>query len=208
MALRLLTRATLPEATRYLARRDKDLAAIYKRFGVPPLWARRPGFDTLLQIILEQQVSLASARSIGNRLRQNIQPFTPERIIELGEDYLRTLGLTRQKAHYCVQLAEAFAEGRLEKIGRLPDEEVYARLVSIKGIGSWSANIYLLMALRRPDIWPDGDIALATAAMEVKEMPARPSFKDLNAMAEDWRPYRSVAARMLWHYYLRRKKGV
>src|SRR5260370_27901703 len=120
------------------------------------MWARRSGFPTLLRIILEQQVSLVSARSMFARLKSNIEPFTSEAFIESGETYLRSLGVTRQKAHYCVAAAHAFAEGHLDKLGRMNDEDAHAALLSIKGVGPWTANIYLLMALRRPDIWPDG----------------------------------------------------
>jgi len=199
-----LTAESLVAVTKTLARKDEGLRRIYRAHGVPPMWARRPGFTTLLQIIIEQQVSLVSARSMVKRLTAGIQPFTPERFIELNEPYLRSLGLTRQKSHYCVQLAQAFEEGRLARVGRMSDEEAHAALVSIKGIGTWSANVYLLMALKRPDIWPNGDVALATAAGKLLQMPVRPSFDELEEIAEAWRPYRSVAARMLWHYYLQR----
>ena len=200
-----LTSKTLLAAADALAARDSGLRGIYETHGAPPMWARRPGFPTLLQIIIEQQVSLISARSMFKRLKSNIEPFTPERFIELGEEFLRSLGLTRQKSHYCVQLACAFTEGRLHKIGRMSDEEAAATLVSIKGIGPWSANVYLLMALKRPDIWPTGDVALATAVGKLRTLPQRPSFQQLAEMAEAWRPFRSVAARMLWQYYLARR---
>src|SRR5260370_36000393 len=134
------------------------------------MWARRSGFPTLLRIILEQQVSLVSARSMFARLKSNIEPFTHEAFIEAGEAYLRSLGVTRQKAHYCVQVAHAFTNGQLDKIVRMNDEYAHATLVSIKGVGPWTANIYLLMALRRPDIWPDGDVALATAVCKLRKM--------------------------------------
>ncbi len=199
-----LTAESLAAAAEALARSDERLRRIYEAHGVPPMWARRRGFPTLLQIIIEQQVSLISARSMVKRLTQNIQPFTPERFIELNEGYLRSLGLTRQKSHYCVKLAEAFVEGRLDRVGRMSDEDAHAALVSIKGIGTWSANVYLLMALKRPDIWPTGDVALATASGKLLHLPVRPSFVELEKIAEPWRPYRSVAARMLWHYYLQR----
>ena len=166
------------------------------------MWARRPGFSTLLRIVLEQQVSLVSARAMFARLKSNIAPFTPEAFIESGEAYLRSLGVTRQKAHYCVQVAQAFTNGHLDKIVRMNDEEAHATLLQIKGIGPWTANIYLLMALRRPDIWPDGDVALATAVGRLRKMNPRPAFTELAQIAESWRPYRSVAARMLWQYYL------
>ena len=197
-----LTAESLAAAASVLASRDPGLASIYKIHGVPPMWGRRPGFPTLLRIILEQQVSLVSARAMFERLRSNIEPFTAEGFIEVGESYLRSLGVTRQKAHYLIQLAEAFRNRHLQRLGRLSDEEAHSALVRIKGVGPWTANIYLLMALKRPDIWPDGDIALATAVGKLRRMKARPSFPELAHIAERWRPYRSVAARMLWQYYL------
>ena len=166
------------------------------------MWGRRPGFPTLLRIILEQQVSLVSARAMFERLKSNVEPFTAQLFIESGETYLRSLGVTRQKAHYCIQVAQAFTNGELDQIARMNDEDAHARLLSIKGVGPWTANIYLLMALKRPDIWPDGDIALATALGRLRKMNTRPSFSELATIAEAWRPYRSVAARMLWQYYL------
>jgi len=201
-SLTRLTKESLKLAAETLAARDRHLASIYQTHGVPPMWARRPGFPTLLRIILEQQVSLISARAMFARLNSNMNPFSPERFIESGEAYLRSLGLTRQKAHYCVQVAQAFVDGHLDRIGRMSDDEAHAKLLSIKGVGPWTANIYLLMALRRPDIWPDGDIALASAVGRLRKMKTRPSFPELAKIAERWRPYRSVAARMLWQYYL------
>jgi DNA-3-methyladenine glycosylase II len=190
-----------------LAARDRHLASIYQLHGTPPMWARRPGFSTLLRIVLEQQVSLVSARAMFERLKSNIEPFTAEGFIKAGEAYLRSLGVTRQKAHYCVQVAHAFTNGHLDKIVRMNDEDAHARLLSIKGVGPWTANIYLLMVLRRPDIWPDGDVALASAVGKLRKINPRPSFIQLAQIAESWRPYRSVAARMLWQYYLAERDG-
>lgn len=197
-----LTSESLGAAARALAARDRHLASIYQVHGTPPMWARRPGFPTLSRIVLEQQVSLVSARAMFERLKSNIEPFTALRFIEAGEAYLRSLGVTRQKAHYCVQVAEAFTNGDLDKIGRMNDEDAHSALVNIKGVGPWTANIYLLMALRRPDIWPDGDIALATTVGRLWKLNPRPGFVELAKIAEAWRPFRSVAARMLWQYYL------
>ena len=194
-------------ATIALAASDRRLASIYELQGVPPMWGRRPGFPTLLRIVLEQQVSLVSARSMFERLKSNIEPFTPEAFIESGEAYLRSLGVTRQKAHYCIQVARAFVDRRLNGIGRMNDEDAHAALLGIKGVGPWTANIYLLMALRRPDVWPDGDVALATAVGKLRKMNTRPSFVELAKIAEAWRPYRSVAARMLWQYYLAERRA-
>jgi len=201
-----LTNQSLAQAAAELASRDRHLAAIYKRFGPPPMWARRPGFPTLLRIVLEQQVSLVSARAMFNRLKANVNPFTPQHFMDRGERYLRSLGMTRQKAHYAIQVAEAFSNDHLRLISRLSDEAAHARLISIKGVGPWTANIYLLMALRRADVWPEGDIALASAVMKIRKMKRRPSFVELSQMAERWRPFRSVAARMLWQYYLAERK--
>ena len=141
------------------------------------------------------------------RLETAIQPFTPERFLELGEMRLRELGVTRQKSSYLLHLSESIVGGRLSLSGlsRLSDDQVLVRLTGIKGIGLWSANIYLLMAMRRADIWPAGDLALAVALKELKGLAARPSPEELEVMAEAWRPHRAVAARMLWQYYLGRK---
>jgi DNA-3-methyladenine glycosylase II len=202
-----LTDESLEAAAKALAARDLHLASIYKTHGAPPMWARRPGFPTLLRIILEQQVSLISARAMFVRLKSNIEPFTAEGFISAGETCLRSLGVTRQKSHYCVEVAQAFVDGHLDRLGRMQDDHAHARLLSIKGVGPWTANIYLLMALRRPDIWPDGDVALATALGKLRNMKTRLSFPELAKIAEHWRPYRSVAARMLWQYYLAERSG-
>ena len=202
-----LTRESLAAAALALAERDPHLAAIHQIHGPPPMWARRPGFPTLLRIILEQQVSLISARAMFERLKSNIEPFTALGFMEAGEASLRSLGVTRQKSHYLVQVAQAFTNGELNQLGRLNDEDAFQALVRIKGIGPWTANIYLLMVLRRPDIWPDGDVALASAVGSLHKMNPRPSFPELAKIAEAWRPYRSVAARMLWQYYLAERNG-
>ena len=202
-----LTNQTLALAAAELAARDPHLASIYKVHGVPPMWGRRPGFETLLRIVLEQQVSLVSARAMFARLNSNIQPFSAAGFITAGEGRLRSLGVTRQKSHYCIQVAHAFTDGDLRQISRMSDEEAHATLVRIKGVGPWTANIYLLMALKRPDIWPDGDIALASAVGRLRKMQTRPSFSELAEIARAWRPYRSVAARMLWQFYLSQRSG-
>ncbi len=190
------------EAATILAARDPELGSVLAMHGPPPMWGRRPGFITLVRIILEQQVSLVSARSMFQRLIANIQPFTPERFDELGELHLRSLGVTRQKSAYLISLAHAAAAGELTTLSRTSDDVAREALMGVKGIGPWTADIYLLMVLRRPDIWPNGDVALATAVMKLKKLEARPSFPQLAQTAESWRPFRSVAARMLWRYYL------
>jgi DNA-3-methyladenine glycosylase II len=203
-----LSRTSVASAATSLAKRDPDLALILDRHGPPPLWARRPGFATLIQIILEQQVSLSSAASMYKRLRNNVVPFRPYRFIELGEPHLKSLGVTRQKTSYCLHLAECVTVTglRLPALARMSDDDVKTALTQIKGIGPWSADIYLLMALRRPDIWPVSDLALATAVTKVKKLKKRPTTDQLLRMAESWRPYRSVAARMLWQFYLAERR--
>lgn len=205
--LRPLTHKSLALAARELAGRDRLLANIHATYGDPPLWQRATGFRTLVHIILEQQVSLSSAKSMLRRLESAIQPFTPERFLEVGEEYLRTLGVTRQKTAYVLHLAETIETGRLNfrSLSRLSDDRALVELTRIKGIGLWSANIYLLMAMRRTDIWPAGDLALAVAIKELKGLANRPSPEELERIAERWRPHRAVAARMLWQYYLGRK---
>lgn len=202
-----LTQKTLALAARELAARDQLLANIHATFGDPPLWQRATGFRTLVHIILEQQVSLSSAKSMLLRLEAAIQPFTPERFSELGELHLRRLGVTRQKSAYLLHLSESLVSGRLRlrSLSSLSDDRAVLRLTEIKGIGLWSANIYLLMAMRRADIWPAGDLALAVAIKELKGLPTKPSPDELEQIAEAWRPHRAVAARMLWQYYLGRK---
>jgi len=202
-----LTEISLTRAAKTLARRDNDLASILKSLGPPPLWARPAGFSTLVKIILEQQVSLASAASLFARLKKNTTPFRPARMIELGEAHLKSQGLTRQKTAYCLDLAEALNNKRLRlsQLTMMSDAAVKTALMEIKGLGSWSADVYLLMVLRRPDIFPATDLALVTAVTELKQLPARPNTDQFLKMAEAWRPYRSVAARMLWQYYLAKR---
>jgi len=174
------------------------------RHGVPPLWARRPGFASLLRIILEQQVSLASAQAIYHRLATAVEQVRPESILALGMGGLQGLGLTRQKASYACGLALEILEGRLalDRLGRSNDDEVREHLMRVRGIGPWTANIYLLMALRRPDIWPPGDLALHKALGRLDGSAWVPSSGEAEQLATRWRPLRAVAARILWHAYL------
>jgi DNA-3-methyladenine glycosylase II len=207
MAREALTEITLAVAAKALAERDRDLASILDNLGPPPLWARRPGFATLVKIILEQQVSLSSAASMFSRLKKNVVPFQPARMLELGETHLKSQGLTRQKTAYCLHLAQSLTDRRLRlaQIARMSDVDAKAALLELKGIGPWSADIYLLMALGRPDIWPTNDLALAVAVTELRQLRKRPNSNQLAEMAQAWRPYRSVAARMLWQYYLAKR---
>lgn len=206
MVVAPLTESSLHVAVDELARRDPDLARIVDRIGPPPLWAREPGFPTLVLLILEQQVSLASARAAFNRLEAAIGAVTPAGMLSLSDDELRGVGFSRQKSGYARALASAIQSGEFafDSLAELDDDGVRRALTARKGIGPWTAEIYLLMVLRRPDAWPVGDLALATAAQQVKGLAQRPTPADLTALAEGWRPWRAVAARLLWHHYLAR----
>jgi len=203
----ILTTDKLVMAARELAARDKTLAQILRSHGPPPLWRRATGFPTLVHIILEQQVSLSSGKVMFDRLKTSIQPFEPERFIKQGEMHLRSLGVTRQKAAYLIHLSSLIVEGELSltRLARMSDEDARNALMRVKGIGLWSADVYLLMAMRRADIWPAGDLALAVAAKDLFSLESRPSPEELELLAEQWRPLRAVAARMLWQYYLAKK---
>ena len=203
-APRALTRETLARGVRALVRQDPDFAALYRRNGLPPMWARRPGFSTLVHIVLEQQVSIAAARTLFRRVAAEIGGMTPERILDRGALGLHRLGITRQKAAYCHALAAAVQDGSLSlsRIARSDDIAGRASLLALHGIGPWSADIYYLMALRRPDVWPVGDLALAVALRDVKRLRKLPDVQRQLAMSDAWAPWRSVAARLLWHYYL------
>lgn len=197
-------------AVNILATRDPDLAAIVDRYGQPPLWRRPAGFATLVRIILEQQVSLGSARAAFDRLERAADPLTPGRLLELTDADLLAIGFSRQKTRYCRALAEAIGSGTLDVDGLagLDDAKADASLRSIPGIGPWTSSIYRLMVLGRPDVWPVGDIALATAVGEVKGLGRRPDPIEMVAIGDTWRPWRSVAARLFWLDYLGRRGRV
>lgn len=199
-----LDETMLAHGVQELIRLDPDLAVVHERLGVPPLWAREPGFPTLVHIILEQQVSLASARAAFDKLRAEVDPLTPAGVLALDDETLKRVGFSRQKSIYVRYLANAIVSGSLnvDALATLPDEQVRAQLLTLKGIGPWSAEIYLLMALCRADAWPAGDLALQVAAQSIKRLPARPDPVALHELAESWRPWRAVAARLLWHHYL------
>lgn len=204
-----LTEDSLLHGVEELCRRDADLAGVVAAFGPPPLWARAPGFPTLLHIILEQQVSLASARAAFERLLAAASPLTPESFLRLDDRRLREIGFSQQKTRYGRHLAQVLLDGSLD-LDALEGMEVGAArdaLLQVKGVGAWTADIYLLMALGSPDIWPRGDLALVVAAQEVKRLPSRPTAAEFEEMGQAWRPWRAVAARLLWHHYLSRPRA-
>jgi DNA-3-methyladenine glycosylase II len=206
---RPLNRRTLALAVGRLARLDSDLGRIAAELGTPPLWEREQGFQTLIHIILEQQVSLSSARAAFERLQAVANPLTPESFLLLNDDELKRAGFSRQKTSYGRCLAGAIISGDLDidALNLMEDEAVRSRLMRIKGIGRWTSDIYLLMALLRPDVWPQGDLALAVAVRQVKGLSERPTEEELTIISNAWQPWRSVAARLLWHFYLSRRAG-
>lgn len=193
----------LPVACAELSRSDEALAALYTRNGPPPLWERSPGFPTLVRLILEQQVSLASGRAAFDRLQTRLGEVTATRFLPLDDEELRAVGFSRQKTKYVRLLAEAVVEQRFRfgDIGRLDDDRATASLLSLTGVGPWTAANYLLFADRRADAWPRGDRALVVSLGRALRT-GTPSDAEADAMAERWRPWRAVAARMLWHDYL------
>jgi DNA-3-methyladenine glycosylase II len=199
-----LSGASFSRGISYLSKTDRDLAQVVSRFGNPPLRAREPGFPTLVLIILEQQVSLASARASFNRLQKAAGSLSPGRFLSFDDRQLKTIGFSRQKIRYCRELASAIIQGSLglEELHEMEDSMARSRLMEMKGIGNWTADIYLMTAMMRPDVWPSGDLALAQATQEVKRLSSRPRPEELEEIAEPWRPWRTVAARILWHHYL------
>lgn len=199
-----LTARSFSRAIRILCEKDADLAHILTKLEPPAFWSRRPGFASLIRIILEQQVSLASAKASFNRLLEAVSPLTPKRFLESEDTLLKSCGFSRQKIAYSRNVAKAIVEGHLslDRFETMTDEEVHTELVKIKGIGPWTANIYLLTVLRRPDIWPKEDLALAVAAQKIKRLKTRPAPQEMEGLGEAWKPWRAVAARLLWHYYL------
>ena len=205
--IRRVTQDNLARACDALARRDGRLGGIVADWGYPPLWSRGGGFATLVTMILEQQVSLESARAIFRRLERASGGVTPRNVMRIGVEGLRGAGLTRPKARYCHGLAERVAGGevRFARIARAADERARELLLDIDGVGEWTANVYLLFVLGRPDVWPPRDLALMKSIAEVYGLDETPRNEACLARAERWRPWRSVAARMLWHAYLCRR---
>lgn len=199
-----LDEKNLLEAAAWLAGRDTGLGLVLKKYGPPPLWARPAEFSTLVHIILEQQVSLASANAAFQKLRGKMGLVTPDSLLLLDDATLRDLGFSRQKTRYTRLLAQAVVSGDLDlaQLEHLPDEAVRADLKRLKGIGDWTADIYLSECLLRTDILPKGDIAMQEAFRVLNGLEKRPLHPDLEARTTHWRPWRSVGTRMLWHFYL------
>lgn len=190
-----------------VSKTDITLKNIIGSIGYPPFWTRPNSFATLVLTILEQQVSLASAFAAYTKLKDRVQEVIPENIRTLSDEELRACYLSRQKIVYVRGLAEAILQGsiNLKKFERQPDEKVREELKKLKGIGDWTVDIYLIHALRRTDILPLGDLALVKAIRESKDLDPATTREELHAIAEPWRPYRSVATMILWHYYIKKR---
>ncbi len=203
-----LNQALLLEASDWLASKDAAMSHVLRSYGPPPLWARAPGFSTMLHIILEQQVSLASANAAFQKLQAALGEIHPETFLSLSDEQLKSIGYSRQKTLYSRNLAECIVAQKIdfEHLTHLSDDEVRSYLKQLKGIGDWTADIYLSECLLRPDILPKGDIAMQEAFKVLYELPKRPDHPYFEAATEHWRPWRSVGSRMLWHFYLCERK--
>ena len=191
-----------------LSRRDRDLAQIITDYGYPDPWCREPGFATLIRIILEQQVSYASAKAAFQRLLDAVDNLEPANFLTLDDEQLKKIGFSRQKTRYGRILAQTILDGLdLRSLEKLPEAEIRQQLTAIKGIGDWTVDIYLMMALQRQDVFPSKDLAVAIAVKEIKNLPKRPVTTELESIATAWQPYRAIAAKILWHYYLNRKSA-
>ena len=200
----------MEDGFRQVAALEPRFGAVLRRHGEPPSRKRRGGFETVLKIIVQQQVSLASADAIWRRVRKGLGTVNPGAVLAMNEDTLRGFGLSRPKAVYARNLAEQVASGGLDfrKLRHMADEEAIEKLIEIKGIGRWTAEVYLLSVMQRPDIWPAADVALMAGAGDLLGLENRPTLKEMPGLAEPWRPYRTYAARLIWlHYRHMTKRG-
>ncbi|HEX8734644.1 MAG TPA: hypothetical protein VF721_04925 [Pyrinomonadaceae bacterium] len=198
----------LVAACRKLAAADSDLAFIFRTYGTPPLWQREQSFATLVHIILEQQVSLAAALSAFNKLKEKLGAISPAGVLNLTDEEMKAAYFSRQKITYARELARAILAGNLDlkALEKLPDAEAKHELKKIKGIGDWTADIYLLMAISRADVMPKGDLALHVAWKKLKNLEHAPGSEEFQQIAEKWKPLRAAAARLLWHFYLSERR--
>ena len=190
-----------------LSKKDLHLKSIIKQYGYPPMWTRPANFPTLIHIILEQQVSLASAKAAFIKLKEKLVTITPEKLVLLTDEEMKACYFSRQKTVYARHLAEAIISKQLDlkKLSLLPDENIREKLKTIKGIGDWTVDIYLLFALQRTDVFPTGDLAMINAFKDVKQLEKQVSKEEIIALSEHWKPHRSIATMLLWHYYIQKR---
>lgn len=191
-----------------LAERDQDLAGVLNQYGYPPLWSRPNTFESLIHIILEQQVSLASALAAVNKLKEKIGEIKPELLLQLSDEELKACYFSRQKMAYARDLAQKIVNGELSlsNLALLDNDEIRAKLTSVKGIGNWTVDIYLLFILHHKDVFPMGDLAAVNAMKSLKKLPNEISKEEMLAVTLIWKPYRTVAVMILWHFYLEERK--
>lgn len=191
-----------------LSEKDPHLLQILEDYGYPPFWSREPSFTTLIHIILEQQVSLASARAAFLKLKSYIGEITPEKVLQLSDEELKQCYFSRQKTKYAKCLAQAFVEESItgQQLTHSTDEEIRKILIAVKGVGNWTVDVFLMMCLHSTDLFPFGDIALVNSLKHVKSLPTDADRAYLAFITQPWKPYRTVAAFMLWHAYICRKK--
>lgn len=190
-----------------LSKKDQHLKIIIEQYGYPPLWTRPATFPTLIHIILEQQVSLASAKAAFVKLKEKLVTITPKKLLLLTDEEMKACYFSRQKMVYARHLAEAIITKQLnlEKLSLMPNEKLREELKRIKGIGDWTVDIYLLFALQRTDIFPTGDLAMINAFKEIKQIKKQVTKEEIIALSESWKPHRSIATMLLWHYYIQKR---
>ena len=187
-----------------LTAKDSDIAGVILKWGEPPFWTHAPGFPGIVIAILAQQVSLESARATFTKLEKAIGTINPENFLSLNNDALRTIGFSRQKASYVKGIADEMLTGAFDPaiLNSMDNDAARKCLMEFRGIGLWTADTYLLFSLRRAEAWPSGDFALEKAIQELRGLASKPGSEEANTIAACWKPWRAVAARILWHYYL------
>jgi DNA-3-methyladenine glycosylase II len=202
-SIQKLDNDSLAVAVSTLCRREPRFKAVVKLHGIPALRSVEGGLEAVLQMVTEQFLSLAAAAAIWKRVQQRIGPCHPHHVLDCPQDELLALGLSRAKAKSFHGLAHAVHSGRMDfgALEYMDDATAHKALVELPGIGPWTADIYLLSVLLRPDAWPWGDVALQVAAQHLFDLPERPVKSEMIAMAEAFRPWRAVAARLLWSHY-------
>ncbi len=198
-----MTKKVIATALDALAKRDTDIARVIGEVGYPEPRNRDPGFETFVNIIIGQQVSVHAAAAIRGRLLAAADPLTPESMLALDDDALKAVGLSRRKMEYSRLLAQDVLEGRFDPDGlhKLDDDAIMEAIVARKGLGRWSAEVYMLFALGRTDVWPADDLAVIVAVQRLKGLDDRPNRKLMDELAEDWRPHRGMVALLMWHHY-------
>lgn len=194
-------------AIEYLCNQDVVFQNIINQYGVPTIPKRPQGFETLVLLILEQQVSIDSAKATFNKLKNTFENFIPEILIEIQDENYRNHGVSRQKTKYIKCLSQAILEKSidLESFSTKSSDEVRQELIKIKGIGNWTIDVYLMFALQEPDIIPLGDIAVKNT---ITELYSYYSIEEMTLLSNNWKPYRSYATFILWHYYLKKRNKI